>query len=107
MVIQPALFIPLLTRKPIPLASKTAEARLPIGREFLTIGQNAARVGHHIAAAQVISQVELHFRSPIIRMRAPSPHDGYALLVVHHMHMVVRAGLRAAAPAMMLQGAID
>ena len=107
MIIQPTLLIPLLPRKAIPLPGKAPEARLAIGREFLAIDQCTAGINDHIAAAEVIAQVELHRRPAIIRMRGTEPHQRNALCVVHHVHMVVLARLRLPAPAMMLEDAID
>lgn len=51
--------------------------------------------------------MELHRRPPIIRMRGSQSDQRDALLAIHHMHMVVLAGMRLPAPAMMFEGAIN
>src|SRR5688500_12998642 len=51
--------------------------------------------------------MKLHRRASIIRMRRAEAHEGDALLVIHHMHMVVLTGLRLLGPAVMLKHAID
>src|SRR5262249_54052877 len=107
MVIESTFLIPLLSREPVALQREASKARLAVRRELLAIDQRTTCINHHVATANVIAQVELDRRAPIIRVCGTQPDEGDALLVIHHVYMVVLSGLGLPAPAVMLKEAID
>jgi hypothetical protein len=65
-IVEARLFIPLPSSKAIAFARKAAEARLAIRRVFLAVDKGTARVGDHVAAAQVVTELILLGRGRVI-----------------------------------------
>src|SRR5262249_48388212 len=88
-IIQVALLVPLLAGEAVALAGKAAKAGLAVGRVFLAVDQRPCVVNDQVAAAQVVTPLELHSWSGIVRKRNADADEGDTALVVHHMHGVV------------------
>lgn len=60
-----------------------------------------------LCTSQVIAKLEPDLSSTIVWMRWAEPDQRNALLVVHHVHLVVFAARRGATPTVMFEGRID
>src|SRR5215510_1471547 len=89
MVVQPTLLVPFFTGETIPFPSKAAEAGSAVKCIFLTVNQVTCFIDHHIAAAQVITEVVFHGWSRVVSEWRTDTDQCNAAVIVHHMQRVV------------------